>query len=92
MFTLKLYKDGPLPPEGRTEIIQTTGLWVNHGPNDVKQVLAFRGQVGASEYDTFYVGGKPEPDQDAINIGVGGNHYGWAVLENAQGKTTEMFR
>lgn len=93
MFTLKLYRDGPLPPHGRTEILQTVGVWVNHCPNGVKQVMAFQTQVGVgSDYETFYVGGEPAPDQDAIHMGDGGNHYDWGVLENAQGKTTEMFR
>lgn len=92
MFTLKLYKGGPLPPNGRSEVRSVAGVWVNHGPNDVKEVLAFKTQVGVGDYDAFYVGGKPTPEQDAIITGPGGNHYDWGVLENLQGKTTEMFR
>lgn len=54
----------------------------------------------------FYVGGTPTEEQTtkrltldgggevgfAIVMGCGGNYYGWGVLENAQGKTTEIFR
>jgi hypothetical protein len=92
MFTLKLYKNGPLEPRGRTEILQTSGIWINHCPNGVKEVHAFQSEVGVGPCDTFYVGGEPMPDQDAIHTGDGGNWYDWGVLENAQGKTTEMIR
>lgn len=101
MFTLKLYRNGPLPPDGRTVIVETAGLWVNLCDGDVKHILAFKKTVGVEDEDgtpEFYVGGTiklvpltsdfPSP----IIEGVGGNYYTWAVLENAQGKTTEMFR
>lgn len=97
MFTLKLYQTGPLPPTGRTVILEVAGVWVNHCSQGVKEVLAFKKKVGVEDEDgspTFYVGGEPsEPDdKSAIIMGVGGNYYGWGVLENALGKTTEMFR
>ena len=69
---------------------KTVGIQDEDGPND------------------FYVGGsvpsgmtQTSREEDsptdralppAIVMGVGGNYYDWGVLENAQGKTTEMFR
>jgi hypothetical protein len=104
MFTLKLYRNGPLSPEGRTVIIETAGLWIGHCDGGVKYIQAFKKIVGVMDEDgtpEFYVGGhlgcgsnSPTPDAPlpVIISGVGGNYYDWAVLENAQGKTTEMFR
>ena len=104
MFTLKLYRNGPMPPDGRTVIIETVGLWVDHCDGDVKCIQAFKKKVGLMDEDgtpEFYVGGTPEPvnctpapgaPPSAIVRGAGGNYYDWAVLENAMGKTTEMFR
>lgn len=70
-----------------------------------KKTVGVQDEDGHNE---FYVGGSPPPgmmqsrqDVDvpvesilppAIVLGVGGNYYDWGVLENAQGKTTEMFR
>lgn len=104
MFTLKLYQNGPLPPEGRTVIIETVGLWIDHCEGDVKCIKAFKKTVGVMDEGGtpyFYVGGQigdlPKFGDgsglgNAIIEGAGGNYYGWGVLENAQGKTTEMFR
>lgn len=97
MFTLKLYQNGPLPPNGRTVILEVAGIWVNHCNEGVKEVMAFKKKVGVEDTDgtpTFYVGGNPsEPGPgSAIIMGAGGNYYSWGVLENALGKTTEMFR
>lgn len=103
MLTLKLYRNGPLPPNGFTVIIETVGLWISHCDNDVKHIQAFKKTVGVQDEDgtpEFYVGGRPgdaEPravgdPPPAIVRGAGGNYYDWAVLENAMGKTTEMFR
>lgn len=103
MFTLKLYQNGPLPPEGRAVIMEVVGLWIDHCDKDVKFVRAFKKTVGVEdEGGTFeaYVGGNPggsgpggQVDTDsAITFGRGGNYFSWGVLENAQGKTTEMLR
>ncbi len=105
MFTLKLYRNGPLPPEGKTVIIETVGLWISHCEHDIKHIQAFKKTVGVMDEDgtpEFYVGGRPgEPPNStpalgappsAIVRGAGGNYFDWAVLENAMGKTTEMFR
>lgn len=99
MFTLKLYRNGPLPPEGKTVILETVGLWINHCEDGVKHVRAFKKKVGVMDEDgahEFFVGGTPkEPNSNQENASpVMGydNYFSWGVLENAQGKTTEMFR
>lgn len=105
MFTLKLYQNGPLPPEGRSVIMEVAGVWVDHCEGNLKHVHAFKKTVGVQDEDgphDFYVGGDFHQvvglpaNQIArpadVSLGRGGNHYGWGVLENAQGKTTEMFR
>lgn len=101
MFTLKLYQNGPLPPEGRTVIMETVGLWVDECDRGIKFIRAFKKTVGVEDESgtpEFYVGGEPEPlgaQQDpnsCIILGRGGNYFSWGVLENAQGKTTQMLR
>lgn len=104
MFTLKLYQNGPLPPEGRSVIMEVTGVWVDHCEGGIKHIRAFKKTVGVEDEDgtpEFYVGGdfcnagpgEGEPKTpEFITTGRGGNHFTWGVLENAQGKTTEMFR
>ena len=101
MLTLKLYRNGPLAPSGRTVILETVGLWVNHCEGDIKHILAFKKRVGVQDEDgthEFYVGGTPktdEPEPGKMRDGVrrgDDDYYDWGVLENAQGKTTEMFR
>ena len=98
MFTLKLYRNGPLPPDGRTVILETVGVWVTHCEGDVKYVQAFKKKVGVMDEDgihEFYVGGERKDDptnQQHPSAITDDNYYSWGVLENAQGKTTEMFR
>lgn len=103
MFTLKLYRNGPIAPGGHTVILETVGLWINCCDGDVKHILAFKKKVGVQDEDgtpEFYVGGsidQPPPNTantsgppvSAINDS---NYYSWGVLENAMGKTTEMLR
>ncbi len=92
MFTLKLYRNGPLAPEGKTIIIETIGLWVSECGDGMKRIQPFTKKVGVMDEDggyEFYVGGKRTDEMSAV---TSDNHYDWGVLENAQGKTTEMFR
>lgn len=97
MFTLKLYQNGPLPPDGRTVIMEVVGVWADECERGVKHIHAFKSKVGVQDEngtDDFYVGGTPlvpQPENGDITIGRGGNYFSWGVLENAQGKTTEMF-
>jgi hypothetical protein len=104
MFTLKLYRNGPLPPAGKTVILETVGLWIGHCDGGVKHIRAFKKKVGVQDEDgtpEFYVGGQPKSDDDlpkgGDNLRDGiyagdDDYYSWGVLENAMGKTTEMFR
>lgn len=99
MFTLKLYRNGPLPPEGKTVIVETVGLWIGHCDGDVKHIQAFKKKVGVMDEDgtpEFYVGGSmntvPAGDNQPPSAINHDNYYSWGVLENAMGKTTEMFR
>lgn len=87
MFTLKLYRNGPLPPHGRSVVMETVGIWVDHCEDNVKHIRAFRKTVGVMDEEgtpEFLVGGDPKA--------AGDDYYAWGVLENAQGKTTEIFR
>jgi hypothetical protein len=104
MFTLKLYQN-QIGDRGRTVIIECAGVWadrfaINPGGSVVTQLHVFKKKVGIQDEDgghDFYVGGTLPPPEErgpdfAIVDGAGGNHFAWGVLENAQGKTTEMFR
>lgn len=104
MFTLKLYRNGPLPPDGRSVVMEVAGLWIGHCSYGIKHVRTFKKKVGVQDEDgghDFYVGGDPQARRDAPNYcaetdaictDTGGNYFDWGVLENAQGKTTEMLR
>lgn len=100
MFTLKLYRNGPLPPDGKTVIVETVGLWIGHCDGDVKHIRAFKKKVGVQDEDgtpEFYVGGAapvdaPRNHDELPSAITPDNYYSWGVLENAMGKTTEMFR
>ena len=55
--------------------------------------------VGGSPSARWFEPQPPHPDGNVqanfppvLVSGVGGNYFGWGVLENAQGKTTEMLR
>jgi hypothetical protein len=89
MFTLKLYRNGPLPPSGRSVILQTPGIWADNCAGEMRQIFVFKTEVGVGDYDTYFVGG------DKAKLATSDmehKHYDWGVLENANGKTTEMFR
>lgn len=104
MFSLKLYRNGPTPHMTRTVVLECVGIWSDSCANGVRHIQAFKKTVGVMDEDgghEFYVGGdlppntqvsNPDDPPPAIVRGIGGNYYDWAVLENAQGKTTEMFR
>ncbi len=102
MFTLKLYRNGPLPPDGKTVIIEAAGLWVTECGDGVRRIQPFTKKVGVMDEDggyEFYVGGRVDLNtantvsEDAAPSAIThDNYYSWGVLENAQGKTTEMFR
>jgi hypothetical protein len=102
MFTLKLYQN-QIGHRGRTVVMECVGVWADRfsieqdGPV-ITQLTTFKKRVGIDDEEgsfNCYVGGSlPSqfPPDCAIIPGAGGNYYDWGVLENAQGKTTEMFR
>ena len=51
MFTLKLYRNGPLPSDGRTVILECVGLWADECGDGVKMVQAFKKTVGVQDED-----------------------------------------
>ena len=103
MFTLKLFyrrEDGSLVTHieachhvearefGKDNVADATGdarnakaieLWVFDGPNP-------------STYHSFLIGDeKAQPDREAPNF-VSEGWFGWGLLENQSGKTTQHFR
>lgn len=98
MFTLKLYRNGDTI-NSRVVIIETCGIWIDHNgkEGDPRRILAFKKQIGVMDEEgtpEFYVGGRGLRvlvDEDPVPW-HSDNYFAWAVLENAQGKTTEMFR
>lgn len=101
MFTLKLYRNGPMPGSGRTVIVECAGIWSDRCDSGVQYIQAFKKTVGVQDEDgphEFYVGGDFKPEWQSDNPAAPpsaitpDNYYGWGVLENALGKTTEMIR
>ena len=93
MFTLKLYyrrEDGNLVTKISTyhhvearafgaENAKAIELWAFHGPEP-------------SHYDSFLIGDmKAQPNREDPNF-ISEGWFGWGLLENAAGKTTEHFR
>jgi len=99
MFTLKLYQNGQGMPGSRCIVIECVGIWSDICRDGVKHVRAFPKEVGVAHdgMQEFFVGGDIkaflEGQKDpVVSTGIGGNYFDWAVLENSQGKTTEMLR
>lgn len=100
MFTLKLYQGSLIG--GRTVIIETCGVWVDMCEGAVQHVRAFKKEVGVMDANgtpEFYVGGDlskmhlpADGCETLIAEGRGGNYFSWGVLENSQGKTTQVLR
>lgn len=92
MFTLKLFKrlgDGP-----GVDIVSRV-VAVHHVQTrkieSGLEILAFHGPE-PSGYDTYYVGDFG-PECDAVDdIRYYGNHWGWGLLENWEGNTSEHYR
>ena len=66
--------------------MQTPGIWADNCVGEMRQLFVFKTEVGVGDYDTYFVGG------DRAKCVMEEKHYDWGVLENAAGKTTEMFR
>lgn len=89
MFTLKLFKSVGGELITRAVAVhhvetQTCGkgllsIWAFHGPEP-------------SAYDSYYIG-EAGPDATAVDdIAHPGNHWGWGLLENWEGNTSEHYR
>jgi hypothetical protein len=85
MFTLKLYRR---PGDHLTTQIQAAHHVVTReiAPHTL-ELRAFDGPE-PSTYDTVYLGERL-PDMTAI---TDDNHFGWGLLENWEGNTTQHFR
>jgi len=87
MFTLKLFRrqNGQLSKK----IIVAHHIQVMEiGQNKrTLEIWVFRSEAGG-DYDTYYVGEK----EDGMDVLSSFNHWGWGLLENGEGNTTEHFR
>lgn len=85
MFTLKLFRrrNGQLVTKTisvhhvQTMEIGTRGKMI--------EVWAFQ---PSGDYDAYFIG-DPDPGMDALNED---NHWGWGLLENEAGRTSEHYR
>jgi hypothetical protein len=87
MFTLKLFKRVNGQTITRTlavHHVQTMEIGVNRR---TMEIWAFKDEE-PSPYVVYYVGER-EPEMNALTWA---NHWGWALLENGQGNTTEHYR
>lgn len=100
MFTLKLYRRLP-HLEGRqekvTRVVQAHHVQVQEigKTGCALELWAFDGPE-PSDYTSYYIG-EPEPGMDAFGKPTHLDHgdhswWGWGLLENSQGKTTEHYR
>lgn len=93
MFTLKLYKRlGPGPGvDVISHVMAVDHVQTRKCGDHALQIWAFHAPA-PSHYDTFYVGDFG-PESDAVDdININGNHYGWGLLENWEGNTSEHYR
>lgn len=87
MFTLKLFrrKNGQLVTKAvAVDHIQTMEIGVD---GKTLEIWAFNSKAGA-DYENYYVGER-EDNMTALNDE---NHWGWGLLENWEGKTSEHYR
>jgi hypothetical protein len=94
MFTLKLYKRNDDHPQAvrfdkriATRVLSVNNVESIQLTDTLIELRAFKAPQPA-EYDTFYIGERTV-EMTAIN---NDNHWGWGLLENAAGKTTEHYR
>lgn len=87
MFTLKLFRS-------RNGQLVTKVVAVHHvqtmeigKTGRMLELWAFHGQE-PSTYDAYFIG-EPDPGMDAVNDE---NHWGWGLLENWEGNTSEHYR
>ncbi len=91
MFTLKLFKSVNGQLVTRAMAVHHVQTMTCGDTGRLLELWAFRGQEPAA-YDTYYIG-DAEPGMNAVDdIAVHGNHYGWGLLENWEGNTSEHYR
>jgi hypothetical protein len=102
MFTLKLFRRTcPTSTQLSTKIVNVDRV-VSHeigdvvdGKSSALELHAFR--TSGADYDTYYVG-KPSPGMEAFgkdDLHLSFEHHswwGWGLLENWEGNTTQHFR
>lgn len=87
MFTLKLFKRRNGQEVSRVVSVHHVQVMEIGPARRMLEIWAFHDQE-PSPYDVYYVGER-ESDMDAVNFD---NHWGWALLENSDGNTTEHYR
>lgn len=98
MFTLKLYRRKGPNSSHKTHKVITVHEVVVHEIGTKGQALELHAIYGEpSNYDIYYVG-QPEEGMDAfgrddLHMDMSpGSWWGWGLLENADGKTSEHYR
>lgn len=87
MFTLKLYrrKNGQLVTKVLAVHYVTT---MEIGENrKTLEIWAYKSEQGG-DYESYYVGEREE----TMTALTDDNHFGWGLLENLEGNTTEHYR
>jgi len=108
MFTLKLIQNGGPDRGRTVilETTGVWADYCSHGVRQIQAFKKTVGVEDENGTFTCYVGGDRDafnknadmprptnsPDPVKLDDYIGGNYFDWGVLENAQGKTTEMFR
>lgn len=104
MFTLKLYRrKGPDSVQKMHKVLEIERVVVmeigNEGPapSDGKKALELWAFTGKNDYESYYIG-EPSEGMDAfgrkdLHLGSDpGSWWGWGLLENSAGNTTEHYR
>lgn len=93
MFTLKLYRYQN--SQLITKILEVADLISKEigSKNALLEIHAYKDKTNSAGYDVFYIGER-EPGMDAIEESGywAGSIWGWGLLENLAGKTTQHFR
>jgi hypothetical protein len=98
MFTLKLYRRKGPESHQKTHKIMAVNRVVVHDIGEQKQALELMVFPDKSnDYETYYIG-KPEEGMEAfgrgdLHLGMEpSSWWGWGLLENQEGNTSEHYR
>jgi hypothetical protein len=99
MFTLKLYRRKGPDTTRKTHKVIAVDRVVVHEIGETGHALELTAYLTNNDHDweTYYVG-DPEPGMDAhgrndLHLDSGSHSWwGWGLLENAQGNTSEHYR